>query len=145
MRRRDFLIAIAGTAATWPYPALAQKSAMPIIAFLNSGSAGGYAPMVAAFRKGLKEAGYVEGENVSIEFRWADGQYDRLAGLAADLVRRKMVVIAATSTPAAQAAKAITSTIPIVFTTGVAHGWSTNDQVTFSSLPGSNEVALRSS
>jgi len=118
MRRRDFLIAIAGTAATWPYPALAQKSAMPIIAFLNSGSAGGYAPMVAAFRKGLKEAGYVEGENVSIEFRWADGQYDRLAGLAADLVRRKMVVIAATSTPAAQAAKAITSTIPIVFTTG---------------------------
>jgi len=118
MRRRDFLIAIAGTAATWPYSALAQKSAMPIIAFLNSGSAGGYAPMVAAFRKGLKEAGYVEGENVSIEFRWADGQYDRLAGLAADLVRRKMVVIAATSTPAAQAAKAITSTIPIVFTTG---------------------------
>jgi putative tryptophan/tyrosine transport system substrate-binding protein len=86
--------------------------------FLNGASHAGYAPMVAAFRRGLQELGYIEGQNVAIEFRWAEGQYDRLPALATDLVRRQATVIAATSTPAAQAAKAVTSSTPIVFTTG---------------------------
>jgi ABC-type uncharacterized transport system substrate-binding protein len=116
MNRREFF-AISTGVGSFPFVARAQQQ-MPVIGFLNGASAAKYAPMVAAFREGLKEAGYVEGQNVAMEFRWADGKYDRLSSLAADLVHHQVTTIVATSTPAAQAAKAATSTIPIVFTTG---------------------------
>ena len=114
MRRREFIAGL-GLAATWPLAAVAQRPTMPVIGFLNSASPGGYAPFVAAFRQGLKETGFVEGQNVAVEYRWAEGQYDRVPAIAAELVRRQVAVIVA-NTPGNLAAKAATTTIPIVFT-----------------------------
>jgi len=120
MRRRDFIKVVAGSAAAWPLRARAQQSPLPVIGFLNSGLPQPFENYVAGFRAGLKEAGYIDGQNVTIEFGWAEGHYDRLPGMAADLVRRKVAVVVATGgAPSAVAAKAATSTIPIVFTIGV--------------------------
>lgn len=118
MRRRDFIKILAASAASLPVTARAQQAAMPLIGFLNSGSPDRFAPMVSAFLEGLKEAGYVEGRNVAIEYRWANGHYDRLPALVGELVGHRVSVIAATSTPANLVAKSSTTSIPIVFTTG---------------------------
>jgi putative tryptophan/tyrosine transport system substrate-binding protein len=117
MRRREFIAGL-GSAALWPLVAQAQQPVIPIVGFLNSQSAQNYQLQLAAFLDGLTEAGYVDGRNVKIEYRWAENHSDRLPALMADLVEKKATVIAATSTPAALAAKAAKTTIPIVFETG---------------------------
>jgi putative tryptophan/tyrosine transport system substrate-binding protein len=117
MRRREFIKLVGGAAATWPFAGQAQQPAMPVIGFLHSASESQWTQYLPAFRNGLKEAGYVEGQNVAVQYRWAESQYDRLPELAADLVRQQVAVIAATGgEPTPQIVRAATQTIPIVFT-----------------------------
>src|SRR5262249_58912107 len=119
MRRREFIKVVAGSAITWPLAARAQRSSLPVVAFINGRSAEASVRVAAAFRKGLNETGYVEGQNVAVEYHYLEGQYDRLPAVFADLVRRQVAVIAIPgSRPAVLAAKAATTTIPIVFGVG---------------------------
>jgi putative ABC transport system substrate-binding protein len=118
MRRRDFIKVVAGSAITWPFSARAQQPTLPVVALIRDGSADTAARYVAAFRKGLNETGYVEGQNVTVEYHWLEGRYDRLPALLADLVRRQVAVIATPGNVPSMAAKAAIATIPIVFGVG---------------------------
>src|SRR5262245_58448206 len=117
MRRREFILGL-GSAAAWPLGAHAQQPAMPVIGVLSASSLSSREHLVTAFRRGVREGGYVEDQTVAIEYRWAENQYDRLPQLASNLVHRQVAVIAATDTPSAIAAKATTSAVPVLFASG---------------------------